>query len=77
MYSVDHTILCAYMITACRLDPEPSLLISYTSGGLVKLDAFTRKIETIANDTQVEAFDYHYGYQVGKLQINMHILLIV
>ena len=52
------------------LDPEPSLLISYTSGGLAKLDAFTRKIETIANDTQVEAFDYHYGYQVGKLQIN-------
>ena len=58
------------------LDPEPSLLMSYTSGGLAKLDTFTRKIDIIANDTQIKAFDYHYGYQVGKLQINTIVHLL-
>lgn len=48
------------------LDPEPSLLISYATGGLAKLDAFTRTIEIIASNIQVAAFDYHHGYQVGN-----------
>ncbi|XP_065909585.1 very low-density lipoprotein receptor-like [Dysidea avara] len=48
----------------CRAnDPEPSLLFSYANG-LSKLDTFTRVVHPIINDVAVEAFDYHYGYQV-------------
>ena len=47
-------------------DPEPSLLMSYATGGLAKLDTFTRTIEVIVEGIQIVAFDYHYGYEVSN-----------
>ena len=60
-------IICSVELSVIDLDPEPSLLVSYATGGLAKLDTFTRTIETIiASNIQITAFDYHHGYQVGN-----------
>ena len=57
------TSICPHVMVIIT-DPEPSLLMSYVTGGLAKLDAFTRTVEVILDGVQIEAFDYHYGYEV-------------
>ena len=62
-------VVCCYnslliLIDLWQLDPEPSLLFSYVNG-LAVLDTYTRTVTAIIiSDVAVEAFDYHYGYQV-------------